>query len=123
MFKFIKKMFAVLLTSIVNASNHTKRVSLSNQQCSTQPTLINLQPNEYTQGLRYYPFAVNLDRCTGNCNTLNDLSNRICVANKIEDLNLNVFNMIKGVNESKMLTKHVSFEWKCKFDGRKCNSN
>ena len=116
-------MFAVLLTSIVNASNHTKRVSLSNQQCSTQPTLINLQPNEYTQGLRYYPFAVNLDRCTGNCNTLNDLSNRICVANKIEDLNLNVFNMIKGVNESKMLTKHVSFEWKCKFDGRKCNSN
>ena len=123
MFKFIKKMFAVLLTSIVNASNHTKRVSLSNQQCSTQPTLINLQPNEYTQGLRYYPFAVNLDRCTGNCNTLNDLSNRICVANKIEDLNLHVFNMIKGVNESKMLTKHVSFEWKCKFDGRKCNSN
>ena len=123
MFKFIKKVFAVLLTSIVNASNHTKCVSLSNQQCSTQPTLINLQPNEYTQGLRYYPFAVNLDRCTGNCNTLNDLSNRICVANKIEDLNLNVFNMIKGVNESKMLTKHVSFEWKCKFDGRKCNSN
>ena len=123
MFKFIKKMFAVLLTSIVNASNHTKCVSLSNQQCSTQPTLINLQPNEYTQGLRYYPFAVNLDRCTGNCNTLNDLSNRICVANKIEDLNLHVFNMIKGVNESKMLTKHVSFEWKCKFDGRKCNSN
>ena len=26
-----------------------------------QPTLINLHPNEYTQGLHYYPFAVNLD--------------------------------------------------------------
>ena len=48
----------------------------------TQPTLINVSSNEYTQGLRYYPFAVNLDRCTGSCNTLNDLCNRICVPGK-----------------------------------------
>ena len=40
----------------------------------TQPTVINLHPNEYTQGLRYYPFPVKLDRCAGSCNTLNDLS-------------------------------------------------
>ena len=26
-----------------------------------QPTIINLHPNEYNQGLHYYPFAVNLD--------------------------------------------------------------
>ena len=32
----------------------------------TQPTLINVSSNEYAQGLRYYPFAVNLDRCTGS---------------------------------------------------------
>ena len=36
-----------LLISIVNASNHTKWVLLSNQKCMTQPTLINLYPNEY----------------------------------------------------------------------------
>ena len=55
-----------------------------------QPNLINLHPNEYGQGLRYYPFAVNLDTCMGSCNTLNELSNRVCVPNKTEDLNLNV---------------------------------
>ena len=59
----------------------------------------------------------------GSCNTLNDLSDKVCVTNKPEDLNLNVFNMIAGINESKILTKHVSCEWKCDFDGRKCNSN
>ena len=32
MLGIIKKMFIVLLTSIVNASNHTKCVSLSNQK-------------------------------------------------------------------------------------------
>ena len=45
----MKKMFIGLLTSVVNASNPTKGVSLNNQQCLIQPTL-NLHPNEYTQG-------------------------------------------------------------------------
>ena len=38
-------------TSIGNTSNHIKCVSLSNQKFTTQPTIINLHPNEYTQGL------------------------------------------------------------------------
>ena len=46
----------------------------------SQPTLINSHPNEYSQELHYYPFVVKLDRCVGNCNTLNDLSNKVCVS-------------------------------------------
>ena len=46
MFGLIRKMFLGLLISIVNASNHTKCDSLSNQKCMTQPTLINLHGNE-----------------------------------------------------------------------------
>ena len=30
--------------------------------------------------------------------------------------------MITGITESKTLTEHTSCECKCKFDGRKCNS-
>ena len=37
--------------------------SLSSQRCMTQSTLINFHPNEYSQELHYYPFAVKLDRC------------------------------------------------------------
>ena len=48
-------------------------------------------------------FAVKL--CVGSCNTLNDLSNNVCVPNKTEDLNLSVFNVITAINESKMLKK------------------
>ena len=39
-----------------------------------QPTLINLNPNEYSQELNYYPLVVILDSCVGSCNTVNDLS-------------------------------------------------
>ena len=31
--------------------------------------------------------------------------------------------MITGINESKILTKHISGECKCTFDGTKCNLN
>ena len=86
LFELIKKMFIVLLSNIVDGSNHTKFVFLSNQKCMTQPTLINLRPNEYSQESYYYPFAVKLDRCVGGCNILNDLSNKGCVSNKTKDL-------------------------------------
>ena len=92
-------MFIVLLSNIVNASDRTRWVSLSNQKCETQPTLINLHPNEYGQEFHYYPFSVKLDRCFGSCNTLNDLSNKVCIPNKTKDFNLSVFNMITGINK------------------------
>ena len=48
MFRLTKKLFIGLLTGLVNGSNHTKCISLSNQKCMIQPILINLHPNEYT---------------------------------------------------------------------------
>ena len=99
LFGLTRKIFIRLLTGLINGSNHTNCVSLSNQKCKIQPTLINLHPNEYSQEFHYYPFAVKLDRCAGSCNTINDLSNKACVPNKTKDLNLSVFNLITGINE------------------------
>ena len=70
-----------------------------------QPTLVNLHPKERLQGLCCYPFVGNLDRCFGICNTLKDSPNKLCVLNKTEGLNLRVFNINSGINESKTLTK------------------
>ena len=122
MLGLIKKIFIGLLTGLVNGSNYTKCVSLRNQKCMIQPTLINLHPNEYSQEFHYYPFAVKLDRCVGICITLNDLSNKECVPNKRVDVNLSVFNTVTGINGLKTLTTYISCECKRKFDGRKCNS-
>ena len=93
MFDLIKKIFMKLLISIVIASKNTNCVSLSNQKCITHPTL-------------------KLDRCAGSCSTLNDLSNKACDPDETEDLNLSLFNMITGINESETLIKHISC--KCK---------
>ena len=67
--------------------------------------LSNLHPNAYSQEFHYYPFLIKLNRCVGSCNTLNDLSNEVCTPNKTEDINLSVFNVVTGWNESKTLLK------------------
>ena len=53
---------------------------------------------------------------------MNNLSNKVRVPNKTEDLNLRLFNIITGINESQTLTKHISCKCKCRFNRRKCNS-
>ena len=83
--------------------------------------LINLNPNEYSQEFHYYRFAVKFNKCVGICNSMNDLSNEVCIPNKTEDLNLSMFNMNTRINESKTLTNHTSCECKCKFERKKSN--
>ena len=69
--------------------------------------------------LKGYINYINLDRCNRSQNTVNDLYNRVCVPSKTEDLDLSIFNMITEMNELKTVTKHISCECKCKFDGKK----
>ena len=42
---------------------------------------------------------------------------------RIRRFNINVSNIIAGIHEFKILTKHLQCEYKYEFDGRKCNSN
>ena len=81
-----------------------------------RPTLIGLN----TDKLYYYPFIISLDRCDECCNNdVKDSFRRICVPIVIEDINLKVFNIIKGINKLKILWKNISFECRCKFGDRK----
>ena len=116
MFGSNKKIFIGLLTGLVNGSNHTNCISLSKQKCMTRLTLINLHPNEYSQEFHHYAFVVKSGKCAGSYKTLNDLSKKVHVPNKTEDLSLCVFDMIAGINESKTLTMHISCE--CRFNGK-----
>ena len=77
MFWLIKKLFIALLSNIVNGSNHTNCISLNNQKCIIEPTLINLHFKKYSQEFYYHPFAGKLDKCVGNYDSLNGLSNKV----------------------------------------------
>ena len=70
----------------------------------------------------YYKFIISMSNFNGSCNTAEDSGGRICVPNKMEDVNFKVFTMIEGINKPKMLAQHISWDYKCEFDDRECNS-
>ena len=72
MFGLIKRVFIGLLTGLVNA----KCVSLSNQKCEIQTTLLMyILKNTVKSFLTIHL----LDRCVGRFNTPNDLSSKVCI--------------------------------------------
>ena len=58
----------------------------------------------------YITIRLELDRCAGICNTLDDISDEVSAPNETEGLNLLVFNMVVAISESKILTKHKFME-------------
>ena len=71
--------------------------------------------------LKYYPFMISFDKCSGICNSVDDLSTKICVFSKAKDVNVKVFNMI--TNKAKTMVKHIPCDCKCKVNSTTCNSN
>ena len=58
-----------------------------------RPTLIDMHSVE----LKYHPFMVSLNKCTGSCNVL---SPKICVPKEAKDIYVEAFNIITNKNEA-----------------------
>ena len=48
--------------------NSLKCVSVNNQECKVRPEKININSNEPS----FYPYSVNINKCSGSCNNIND---------------------------------------------------
>ena len=64
----IKQVFIVFLS--FSGSLASKCKSLNNETYRIRPIPINLNPVE----LKYYPFMISLDKCSGSCKLFDDLS-------------------------------------------------
>ena len=89
----------------LSGSSATKYVSLNKEPCMIRIILIDLNPVK----LNYYPFMISLDKGSGSCNSVDDLSTKTCIPRKTKDINVKVFNMIKNKNEAKTMIKHISY--------------
>ena len=58
--------FSKSLASVAKVSDRTKCVPLNVEPRMVRPTLIDLNPVE----LKYYPFMISLDKCSGSYNDL-----------------------------------------------------
>ena len=79
--------FSESLAHVAKVSDQTKCLFLNGEPCMVRSTLTDLN----TVDLKYYPFMISLDKCTGSCNVLFP---KICVLKETKDINVKSLNMI-----------------------------
>ena len=96
-FRSIKKVFFIGLTILSSfmSINSLSCISVSNQPCKARPKIINVNNNNPI----FYPFSIKTNKCSGNCNSINDPYSKICVPNFVIDLSVKVFNLMSITNE------------------------
>ena len=107
MFRFIKKCFFVAITffrsNVLNVNslnaNPLKCVSMNNQECKIRTKIIDIQNNEPS----FYPYSIEVNKCSGSCNNINDPYARLCVPDIKKNINIKVFNLVSRTNE----TRHI----------------
>ena len=95
-----------------------KWMSLNNRPCQAKPTLLNISSNKTL----FYPFIVSINKRGGSCSTIDDSHARICIPNKVKNMNVEVFNLMSVVNETRFLVQHESCECKCGLNESVCYS-
>ena len=60
-----------------------------------------------------YPFSVKVNKCSGNCNNINDPYARLCVPNVAKNINIKVFNLMSWSNQTKQIKWHENCKWEC----------
>ena len=106
MFVFIKKIIyigSLFLSSLVGATS-LDCISIKNQECKVRPEIININSNNPI----FYPFSIKINKCSGNCNNINNPYAKICVPDVIKDLNVKVINLMSRTNETRFIKWHLN---------------
>ena len=98
-FSFVEKVFVLGLTVLSNFTNTFEYVSIKNQECKVRPKIVYI--NSYNP--IFYPFSVKINKCSGNCNNINNPYARICVPGAVKNLNVQVFNLIALTNGTRSI--------------------
>ena len=61
-------------------------------------------------------------KCGGSCNTIDNPHARVCVLNKVKNINVKVFYLMSGVKETRFLVQNQSCECRCGLNESVCNS-
>ena len=69
MFSFVKKVFVFGLTVLsISITDALNCVSMNNQECEVRPKIVDINSNN----TMFYSFSIKINKCSGNCNNVNN---------------------------------------------------
>ena len=112
-FSFVKKVFVLGLTVLSSVITWALNcISLKNQKCKVRPKIVDVSSNNPI----FYPFSVKINRCRGNCNSINDPYAKIYVPDIVKNLNVKVFNLMSRTNETRSIKLHETCKCICRLN-------
>ena len=101
MFKFIKQIFisSLMFFGSLSSVNPLECISMKNQECKVRPEIVNINSNDPI----FYPFSIKTNKCSGNCNDINDPYAKICIPDIVKNLNVKVFHLMSRTNETRFI--------------------
>ena len=91
---------------------------MKNHECKVRSEIISINSNNPI----FYPFSIKVNKCSGNCNDINDPYTRICVPDILKNLNVKAFNLSSRTNETKFIEWHEKCKCICRLDKIICNN-
>ena len=89
-------------------------VSVVNQKCMPRPKILDVN-----EGVGE---ALLVKKCSGSCNTLDNPMTQLCVPNVIKRVNMQVYNFLMMLNETRNVLWHESCKCVCKLNSSVCNN-
>ena len=83
----------------LSSVNLLECILMKNQECKVTPEIVNISRNNRI----FYPFSIMANKCSGNCNDINDPLAKICIPDVFKNLNVKVFNLLSRTNK----TRHI----------------
>ena len=119
MLGFIKMCFftGLVFLSTLTGINSLSCISMNNQECKVRPQII---VNE--GDLEFFPFSIKTSKWSGSCNNINNPCAKLCVSDAVKNLNVKVFHLEPGTNETRHIEWHETCKCKCKFNSSVCNN-
>ena len=75
-----------------------------------------LDVNEGVGEALFYLYNVLVNKCSGSCNTLDNPMAKLCVPNVIKRVNMQVYNFLMRLNETRNVLWHESRKCVCKLN-------
>ena len=92
---------------------------MKNQECKVRPEIVNI----YNNNPIFYPFSIKTNKCSANCNDINDPYAKVCIPDVFKNLNVKVFNLLSRTTETRNIKWHKTYKCICRLDGIICSSN
>ena len=99
--------------------NSLSRISMNNQEYKVRLQIVNVNGDNPV----FFIFSIKTSNCSGSCNNTNNPLAKLCVPVVVKSLNIKVFNIVSGTNETRRRESHETCKCECRFNSSVCDND